>query len=249
MKSSWRLVLPGLAAYVFFLLWLAPAAKVLPYIQPRLPDVRFAGLNGTVWSGQAAQMTIHTIPLTDVSWALRPLALLGGAVEYRLKAYLNDQPLTLRAGQGLFTSAYAADIRTRIAASELLYRAGLTQVGVAGQLQVNLDRVTNIGADHLPAVAGRITWIPAMVLAPLALNLGVAHLETHIEDGVTHGKLTTSDGVLLLNGDLTVKPDGNYQLNGELQKKGNLPQAVNRFLETFAEFKNGRYQLEWSDRI
>ena len=250
MKAVWRFLPAGIAVYVLFLLLTAPAAKLLPYIQPQLPDVQFGVVSGTLWSGQAAQMNVGSVPLTGVSWGLRPLALLIGAVEYQVEAQLNGQPLAARLGRGLFSGAYVSDIDARIAASDLLYWSGLSQVGVDGQLLVSIDEVEGINnAGSLPAVAGSVTWVPAMVLAPLELNLGEAQLETRIESGVTRGQLTATGGALTLTGEVTLNPDGNYQLVGELQKKGSVPQAVDKFLETFAELKNGKYHLEWSDQI
>lgn len=249
MKAVWRLLPAGIAAYVLFLVLSAPAAKLLPYLQPHLSGVRLAGVSGTLWSGRAAQLTIGSVPLTGVNWGLRPLALLTGAVEYRVKAQLNGQPLTAHVGRGLFAGAYVSDVSVRVAASDLLFWSGLHQVGVDGDLLVHLDEVENIDAGGLPAVAGTVTWTPAMVRAPLELNLGEAHLETRIEDGISRGQLTADGGALTLTGEVTANPDGHYQLVGEVHKKGQVPQAVGKFLETFAEFKNGSYHLEWSDQI
>jgi general secretion pathway protein N len=249
MTSVWRYVTTAVAAYVLFLVLTAPAAKLLPMFQSQLPAVQLSGVTGTLWSGQAAQLIVQSVPLTGVSWELRPVALFFGAMEYQVEGQLNGQPLALRLGRSLFSGAYVSDISARIAASDLLYWSGLKQVGVNGQLQFNIEEVEGIGGDGLPAVGGTATWIPAMVLAPLELNLGEARLVSRIEAGVTRGQLTAGGGALTLAGELTVNPDGNYQLVAEVQKKGNVPQAVDKFLDTFAEFKNGRYHLEWSDQL
>jgi general secretion pathway protein N len=248
MKSWWRLLVAGLAAYAVFLVLSAPAAKLLPYLQARLPGVQFAAPSGTLWSGQAVRVGAGAVQLDRLRWRLRPLALFKGALEFSLDAELGGRPLTGRAGMGVFSGAYLSDVVGQVVASDLLYWTGMTQVKLDGQLDFAIDAIKGIGSG-LPAVAGTISWSPARVLAPLELNLGQAQLVTQIESGATRGQLSASGGVLSGTGELTVNPDGNYALVAELQTKGSVPQAVDKFLATFAEFKDGKYRLEWSDQI
>ena len=89
-----------------------------------------------------------------------------------------------------------------------------------------------------------------MVLAPIELNLGLGELTTAIEsDGVTRGQLIANGGALTMQGEVTLQADGHYQLVGDVKKTGTVPQAVDKFLSTFAEAGNGGYRLEWSDQI
>jgi general secretion pathway protein N len=248
MKSWWRLAVAGLAAFVLFVVLSAPAAKLLPYFQPQLPGVQFSGVTGSLWSGRAVRVGAGAVQLSKVHWSLRPLALFKGALEFSIDADQGGHPLTGRAGIGVLSGIYVADVVGQLAASDLLYWSGMTGIGLDGQLDFAIDTIEEIGAG-LPAVAGAVSWSPAKVLAPLELDLGQAQLVTRIEAGVTHGKVSASGGVLTVTGDLTVNPDGNYTLVAELQKKGSVPQAVDKFLATFAEFSNGNYRLEWSDQI
>jgi len=248
MRSWWRLGLVGAAAYVVFLVSSVPVATLLPYLQPHLPGIRLAGVSGTLWSGEALHASAGSVQLDDLHWSLRPLALFTGALGFSIDARLAGKPLTAHAGLGVFSGAYVSDVAGRVAAADLLYWAGLTHMKLDGELDFNIDDVDGIGAG-VPAVAGTVSWAPARVLAPLDLNLGKARLQTRIDAGVTRGELVAEGGVLTATGDVTVNPDGSYQLVGEVQKKGAVPQAVDRFLATFAEYKNGNYRLEWSDTI
>ncbi len=122
-------------------------------------------------------------------------------------------------------------------------------VELDGQLEFDLDEV-EFSPGSMPAVAGRLLWKPAMVLSPIELNLGLAELTTAIEsDGITRGQLVANGGALTTRGEVTLQPDGKYQLVGDVKKSGAVPQAVDKFLTTFAEFGNGSYRLEWSDQI
>jgi general secretion pathway protein N len=248
MNGWWRLALAGLAAFLVFLVLSAPAAKLLPYFQPQLPGVQFSGVSGSLWSGQALRVDAGAMQLSKVHWRLRLLALFKGALEFSIDADYGGQPLVGRAGIGLFSGPYAADVVGRLAASDLLYGTGMSAIVLDGQLDFAIDDIAGIGSG-VPTVAGAVSWSPARVLSPIELDLGQAQLVTRIESGVTRGKVSASGGVLAVSGDLTVNPDGNYTLVAEIQKKGSVPQAVDKFLATFAEFRNGNYRLEWSDQI
>ena len=249
MNKPWRLALFGVAAFVLFLVLTAPASKLLPLLQPQLPGVQFSGISGSLWSGRAQLVQAGGVPLNDVRWHWRPLALFTGALEVGVEAQLSRQPLHAHAGLGLFSGAYAADVTGSMAASDLLFLSGMHLAELSGQVDFDLDRVTGLGGG-MPAVAGVVSWTPARVLAPLQLDLGKAQLETQIDAGVTHGRLVASGGVLGVNGDVTLNPDGSYSLVGDVSKQGGVPQAVDKFLDTFAEpVAGGGYRLQWSDRI
>ncbi len=248
MTQRWLLVLVGIATFMLFLLVSAPAAKVLPWLEPQLPQIHGAGISGSIWSGGAQQLSVGSVPLTDVRWHLRPLALFKGALEVAMDARLNDQPVRANLGRGVFSGAYLSDVTGRMAAADLLFMTGLNLAELGGEMDFDIQRVVGLG-QGFPAVAGTLSWAPAQVLAPLQLDLGKAQLTTRIEAGETRGQLTASGGALTLAGDVSFNPDGSYRLVGQVQKHGAVPQAVDKFLTTFAEFNNGSYRLEWSDQI
>jgi general secretion pathway protein N len=248
MRVWLRLLAAGLAAYVLFLVLTLPAARALPYLEQSLPDVQVQGVSGTLWSGQAASLRIAGLPFEAVTWRWQPLGLFKGAVEFAVEAGLGGQPVAARVGSGLLAGRYASDIVARLSASDVLYWSGMTMARLDGRFDILIDRVEGIGSG-LPAAAGTVGWTPAKVLEPMDLDLGEVRLETRIEDGRTFGNLVASGGALAFTGELTANPDGNYRIVGEARKKAALPQAVDSFLASFAEYSNGAYRLEWSDRV
>ena len=247
--KPWQAVLTGVAAYVFFLLVTAPAAKLVPFVQPRLGGVQLAGVDGSLWSGSAALVTANPVQLQDLQWQVRPLALLLGRAEVALEANWQGRPAAALAGTGLFGGPYLADVRATVPAPDVLRWLKVKQVSVEGNLALDLARVQWPAGGDLPAVTGAASWTPARVSAPVEVALGSAQLDTVAEDGVTRGKLKTSGGALLVEADVELKPDGVYRLDAQIQQKGDVPDAVAQFLSTFAEYKNGTYLLEWSDSL
>ena len=200
--KPWQAVLTGVAAYVVFLLATAPAAKLLPLVQPRLGGVQLAGVDGTLWSGSAAVAAANPVQLQDVQWRLRPLALLLGRAEVALEASWQGRPAAALAGKALFGGSYLADVSATLPAPDVLRWLEVRQVSVEGNLALDLARLEWPADGALPAITGAASWTPARVSAPVEVALGSAQLDTVAEQGVTRGKLKTSGGALLVDADL-----------------------------------------------
>ncbi len=246
MKSLWRGVLVGVPAYLLFLVTTAPAAKVLPFVQPQ--GIRYSGIEGSLWSGRAALVDVSPVQLTDTRWSFRPFALFAGQLEFAVEGQLQGQRVEAYAGSSFLGNPYVSDVRGRVAANDMLKLLGLDRLQLAGELEFDIAEVEWPESGY-PALGGTLIWSPARVTAPIELELGKARLETRIEDGVTRGKLETTGGALLLQADVEMSSSGAYRLDANLQQKGDVPQAVTKFLSTFAEYKDGTYRLEWSDTL
>lgn len=245
----WQGALTGVAAYLFFLLITAPAAKVVPLLQPRLEGVQLAGVDGSLWSGSAALVSVRPLQLQDLRWRFRPLALLLGRAEVALQASWQGRPVAALAGKPLFGGPYLADVSATVAASDALGLVRAKQVTVDGNLALELQRVQWTAGVAVPAVTGVANWTPARVSAPVEVVLGSAQLDTVAEQGMTRGTLKASGGTLLVDAQVELRPDGVYRLDAQIQQKGDVADAVTQFLSTFAEYNNGSYRLEWSDSL
>ncbi len=248
MKPLWRGVLVGTAAYLLFMVVNAPAAKLLPMLQSRLEGVSLAGVEGRLWSGKAALVDASPVRLQDARWRFRPFALILGDLEFAVEGRLGGESVKARVGSSLFGQYYLSGVEGRISASDLMYWLDLTRVKLDGQLDFDIAEV-EWPESGFPAVSGTIVWSPARVAAPIELALGKARLETRIEDAMTRGTLEASGGTLLVQAEVAMEADGAYRLDADIQQKGDVPQAVEKFLSTFADYKNGTYRLEWSDTL
>ena len=248
MKLWWRSALVGTVAYLLFLLMAAPAAKVLPVFQSRLQNIQLAGVEGSLWSGKAAQVDVSPLQLKDVNWRFRPFGLFAGRAVFKVRGQLQAQRIKAKAGSTLLGRPYLSDVKGRVSANDLFYWMGIKQVQLDGQLDFDIDDV-EWSESGLPAMAGTASWSSAQLVSPVKLVFGKAQLDTRIEDAVTRGQLKTTGGALLVQADVELKTDGAYRFDADIQQKGDLPQAVSKFLSTFAEYKDGNYRLEWADKL
>ena len=245
--TVWRTVAAGVVAWLVFLVATIPADRALALV-PQIPDLAIGHVQGTLWNGQATHVTAKGVRLDRLRWHFRPLSLFTGRVEFDLKAALDDKPAHALAGTRFSGTPYLADVQLSLPAAELLYRLGIKQVGISGDLIMDLDdvRFTETG---IPMFSGVTRWTPAGIKAPLQLSLGTATLTTQHDGSMTEGDLVVTGGALQVRADVALEATGAYRLNAVITQNGNVPQAVTKFLATFAEYQNGSYRLEWSDNL
>lgn len=245
--TTGRAVAAGVVAWLVFLIATIPADRVLAFAPP-MPGVTLGNLQGTLWSGQTGSVVAAGVQVDGVRWRFRSLSMFLGRLEFDLQGQLDNKPLHALAGTTFFGAPYLKDVHLNIPAAEVLYRLGVKQVSIGGRLSADLDDV-RFPPSGLPMFSGQISWAPADVEAPLALSLGSATLTTQHGDAMTEGKLVASGGALQVQADVVLEAGGAYRLDATIQQNGTVPQAVTKFLGTFAEYKNGSYRLEWSDTL
>ena len=245
--AVWRTVAAGVVAWLVFLVATIPADRALA-LAPQIPDVAIGPVQGTLWNGQTGSVIVKGIQLDKLRWHFRLLSLFTGRFEFELQARLGDKPAHALAGKRFSGTPYLADVQLSLPASEVLYRLGIKQVGVSGDLVMDLDDV-RFAVTGIPMFSGVTRWTPAEVEAPLVLSLGTATLTTQHDGSITQGDLVATGGALQVKADVALEATGAYRLNAVITQNGNVPRAVTKFLTTFAEYQNGNYRLEWSDNL
>lgn len=248
MKPPWRSLLLGVVAYALFLLLNTPAPWLLRQVDAQRAEVRAAGVQGTLWSGSAARLQLRGIPLTGLHWRWRPGALLAGRIEFALDGRFEGEHLRARAGRSLWGRFYLAEVKGRLDPQALVVRFSRAPLELGGRLALDLRRV-RFADTGPPLVEGRIDWPQAVVIAPLALDLGRASLVLAPAEGKTHARLQADGGQLAVDGELSLDPAGDYALNTTLRALGPLPDAVARLLQTLAEYRDGAYHLRLSGHL
>ncbi len=248
MKSVWRAVAVGAAAYLAFLLVNIPAAWVIDRLAGRAPQVQLSGVGGTLWSGRASQLRVDAVTLGDVRWRWHPFALLAGRLEYGLSGRWGESPVMLSAGKGLFGGAYLSDVSVAAPARNWIGALHLP-AEASGELTLALDRVRFTQGGAIPALRGTARWAPAVLAAPVALELGRVDLELTPDGDLTRGKVTAQGGVLRVDGNLELDPSGEYRLDAAMTPTGQISDDIRAGLDAVAEFHDGRYRLDWKDSL
>ncbi len=250
MKRWWlRYLLIGLAAYGVVLIATFPAALALPMVQGMLRPVAVSGVEGSVWSGRAADVRYQRLSLGAVDWSLRPLSLLTGALG---AALVLDG--SLGQGQGvagvqLGGDGYVEGFTGTASAAAVAPLLKLQAARPEGRIEFNLAELQFRGRVPV-AASGEITWSQARVALPLPVDLGSfsATLSTDA-DGV-RAVLRDRESPLILDAVLLLKGDGSYRLSGRLSAKNDAPAQLHDLLRTAGVRQPGAaLPLNFSGRI
>jgi len=225
-RSLWIALLAAVA-FVVIVLARMPAAWVLP---ARAAQWTCASIDGSLWSGTCAGLTVSGTPLGDMSWQLHPLRLLTG----RLAAHL-----TLSHGP----ADAAADV-------ELTFGQRLTARNVVADLPLDPALLPSVP----PNVHGRahvelaLAQVQHGVIRQLQGRIEARNLEERSGNNTALGSYSVSfpggsgdpvgtlrdlEGPLALEGTLRLTPAPGFELEGVIAaRRGAPPELVNslRFL-------------------
>lgn len=223
----------GLGAFLAFFLNSFPAATVLRWFAPA--DLRLAGVEGTVWSGQAALASVPGLPLRDVRWNVRGWTLLVGRLSGRVGARLADGFVDTEFSLPIFSagSGSVTASQTRISTSLPTLRNVLPVSGALGQTSVNLDEL--VLEEGWPRRIVGTLRISGLQVEPFAgagdtmIRLGdyeVTFAESPSPDIMA--AIRDTGGPLELNGTLTLTPNREYLVEGSLATR---PEAQRELIQ------------------
>ena len=227
MKRPLWIALLAAVAFVVIVLARMPAAWIVP---ARGPQWACASIDGSLWSGACAGLTVSGTPLGDLTWELRPLRLASG----HLAAHL-----TLSHGP----ADAAADV-------ELTFGQRLTARNVVADLPLDPALLPSLPADlHGRAhVELALAQVQRGVIRQLQGRIEARNLEERSGNNTPLGSYSVSfpggsgdpvgtlrdlEGPLALEGTLRLTPAPGFELEGVIAaRQGAPPELVNslRFL-------------------
>lgn len=240
-----RLILAGFAVFFLVLLVTFPARVAYRLFAP--PALQMSGITGSVWNGRAAEALAADAYLTDVRWRLKPDSLLSGNVTYAAQA----RPVGGSLATDVSASTDGSITLTGLTASvplDLVLPQFQAQ-GIGGDLMVVLDRL--VITDGTPAdISGTVTVVNLFV--PI-LSAGVlGDYQLHFEsspEGIT-ATLAALEGLLDISGTLTLRPDGEYRVDGLVRARPEAPPSVeSRLASLGTPDQNGMRPFQTEGRL
>lgn len=215
-----RMLLFGLLVYLAILVLTFPASHGYAYLQSRegsAGNITLAGVQGSIWSGQADAALIDGQHLESLTWRLQPWALLRGQVGLAWSLGLPEIQGEPGFAQG--TTRFGLDggmvfeeLEGRIPAMTVAAMADAQALRPSGTVNLSLQDIQWDG-QSLVSARGRVVWNDAgvTVLRPIPLGGLVLTLETR--DAEVRGLLGDAGGPLVAEGLLILKHDGRYSFN------------------------------------
>lgn len=243
----------GLAAYLIFLVARFPAGMAYALSQEYSDvgeRVRLSGVEGTVWSGRAADLIADGIALGRVDWTLNPWALFGARadLDWRMDG-------AEHAGHGRLIAARDGAIelegvRGNMRAEQLTPFFANLPLRLTGDVRVDVQEM-DIRPGRRFAARGELTWVDAALTAPQPMEIGSLRIESvPTEDGGSRLNLSDSGGPLSVDGVIRVGADGSYRTSLTMAARPEADPSLDSALGFFGpRDPSGRVRVSQTGRI
>ena len=209
--SRKTLLFAGLLTFIVGFLALFPARVAYIWFAP--PAVQLSGLQGSIWSGSAAEASAAGLYLRDLKWRLRPLRLFTGKLAATVEAKPSSGFLEADVAAGLGGTISLSNVNGSLPLSDF---ASVARVpGLAGNASIQFEELRI--RDGLP-VAATGTLAIANLVAPMVDpgSIGGYRAEFFTDDNAVIASVEDVNGVFDLAGSLTISADRNYQFLGKV---------------------------------
>jgi hypothetical protein len=229
--NSWKgYLLVGAGAFLAFLFLYVPADLVYRVLQKRLPQqqVILHGLDGTWLSGSAASGRIQHLPVSKVSWKLRPSmrSLVQAKVSFQLAENGN---VSGRLNAGMGGRVAITDLEAEVPLRLLRQALSSYRLDLDGHATLRFSKIKVQGGVPREA-EGTLVLSQLRLSQPMNLLLGDFKGEVAATNDGIKLVFTDTGGHLSANGLLLVKPDGSYSFSGDFavlgQGQANLASAL-----------------------
>jgi hypothetical protein len=229
--TRWLIVL-GLLAVLAFAVATLPATVLAGHVASY--GVQAATFSGSIWSGRAQGLTFRSVPVGNLRWSLRPLALFGGRVAGTLD--LDRLDGTVHTG---FSVSLGGTSRFEGLAADLPIEAlaalplGLPR-GWRGRLTGKFETI-EIHERWPTSLRGTLDM--DSLVAPPPRNVSIGSYRVSIPDPQAataedqlHARVTDKDGPFSFEGRFTLGRDRSFLLEGTLAPRGSTPPELARSL-------------------
>ena len=205
------LVLVGLLTFVPAFIFLFPARVAYDWFVP--PAVQVSGLEGSIWSGSAAEASVAGLYLRDLRWRLRPSRLLIGNLAASLEASPSSGFLEADVALGFGGVVTLGDVSGSLPLSAFASIARMP--GLSGNASIQFEELRI--RDGLPIAADGTLAVDDLV-APMVdpSPIGGYRAEFFTNESAVVASIEDVDGAFDLAASLTISPDRTYQLIGKV---------------------------------
>ncbi|QUM86807.1 type II secretion system protein N [Moritella sp. 28] len=238
-------------AYVFFLIGTLPATLVLSYI-PLPANLTISQVEGSVWKGEAKQVSFNHIEVKDVSWDTSVIALLTGSAQVYVEFGRGKNSLRGSGELGYSSAGVYAQDFTVTASSEWLVTASNIPLPVTtkGSVKLTIAEMQQ-GNPWCEQLDGQLSWSNAGIdslLGNVEIDSAVANLTC--DKGTIVANIKQSSNQLKLSGIATLENQGKYTFSGVLVPSNELPQSIRSNLRYVGqENAKGEYKINYAGRI
>ena len=253
MKRKITLAVAIFIIFIVSVLVHMPIQAVLNYVA--LPaQLSISGASGTLWQGQAQQITWQRYQLGQMSWQFEPRALLDGNAQAKVRFGRGSQwQLQGRGSLGYgLNGAYAQNVLASLPMSEALKFAPPMPVplDLNGQLELNIHHLT-YAQPYCAQGKGRLVWSTDAIGTPLApLIIGPVIAEITCQNSTIQVAGSQQSSQVRSGFSLDLKANRQYVAQAWFSPQGEMPDALSEQLKWLPKpDTQGRYQFNQQGRL
>lgn len=221
---------------------------------PGVRGLDIQGAQGSVWQGQASNVSWQRQNLGEVNWDFQWSALLTGKAEFAVR-FGRGSDMDMRGrgvvGYGLFSGAYAKNLVASLPAAKVAEQARLpVPVGVEGQLELNIHHAV-YASPWCETGEGTLVWNASGIQSPLG----------NLELGPVVASLSCKDSVLTASGEqqspqvsaafsAELMPNQRYSTKAWFKPGAEFPAAMSEQLQWLGNPNpQGQYEFDYKGRF
>ena len=246
MKQRYYVII-AVVSYLLFTLINTPAATVISLLEKNMQiPVKFYGVQGSIWNGQADSLLIQgQPPVSMLQWSLNPLSFLVASLSADIEAQIKQQKIIGNISIGARGNIEASNVRARLDAADVQQLISMPFGELAGDFNLEIKSLQWTGKG-LPITSGRLNWKNAKLTMVESVNLGI--VELNIEPGKEGELLATinnRNGDIRIEGKASLQSDKRYTVDLNFNPQNNASNNIKQSLAMFARRQsNGSYQLK-----
>ena len=238
------------AAVIVFVLGvivLFPARVAYRWFAP--DTVQMSGIDGTAWSGRAAEFSARGIYIRDVKWRIRPLRLFTGAIAIDLEAAPPSGFVEAGIALGLGGTVRISNLAGSVPLQS--FAGALQMPGLAGSSSLQFERI--VVRDGLPTEAEGTLAVASLVVPKIDRDrpvLGAYRAEFMTTESGVVASVEDTAAVFDLAGSLTISPDRSFLFLGQIAATAETPEKLRtqlRFLGSPNE--RGQHEIRFEGSI
>lgn len=241
-------LLLGIAAFLLFMVTLAPATLLTEPLRARLPGLSVQAVEGTAIAGAMVGVQWRGVRAERLLWRWQPLALLLARLEANLTVDDREAKLSGKAATGFSRQLRFSDLKGRLPLNWLTALAGVKNVPLEGIVELNLDDLRLDAAVQPVSAQGVIRLLNLRVLLgrPLVLGDYLLQFDSASKAGI-QAKIKDNNAPLIVEGIATLSADGRYQLTGHAAIRDPANQPLRQALSLLGPpGSDGRWPLNFS---
>jgi general secretion pathway protein N len=221
-----RYVLTGILVFIGVLVVTFPARVAFNWFAP--PDIHLSGITGSVWNGAAVEGLAAGAYIQDIQWRLKPASVFSGQMAFSTSSKPASGTLTADVAVSLNGTLTLSDVAGRVPLD--LIHPALAQNRISGDVSLNFETVS-MRNGLLDEINGIVTvanfFVPELSSAPVG-DFTATVLKS--ESGIT-ATIDDLSGVFDVSATLTLSPENNYQVLGEVAARPDAPPFINQQLQ------------------